>query len=124
MAAGLEQVSLPEKQPCGYCGQVGTHPGGKNRPAYEKECSKCQMFNFFATVCRADISRDSKKGQQHKPEQGQPDNVKQQHHVKRTTKESPDSSTSSHNEFACQAVRHLKQVKKFKSDDKDSMLVK
>ena len=112
-----------KKQPCGYCGQVGTHPKGKNCPAYGKKCSKCQRFNHFATVCRADTPRDSKKGQQHKPELGKSHNDKQQRHIKRTTEESPDSSTSSDDEFFCQAVRHLKQVKKIKSDDKDRTLI-
>ena len=93
-----------KKQPCGYCGQVGTHPEGKNCPAYGKKCSKCQKFNHFATVCKADTPRDSKKGQQRKPERGQSDNFKQRRHVKRTTEEPPESSTSSDDEFFCQAV--------------------
>ena len=122
MAAGPEQIRLSETETNGYCGQVGAHPEGKNCPAYGKKCSKCQKFNHFATVCRADTSRESKKSQQRKPERGQPDNVKQRRHIKRTTKESPDSSTSSDNELFCQAVRHLKQVKKVKSDDKNRTL--
>ena len=73
-------------------------------------------------MCRADTPRDSKKGQQRKLERGQSDNFKQRRHVKRATEEPPDSSTSSDDVFFCQAVRHLKQVKKIKSDDKDRTL--
>ena len=45
-----------------------------------------------------------------------------QKNIKRTTEELPDSSTSSDDEFFSQAVRHLKQVKKIKSDDEDRTL--
>ncbi|KAJ7377507.1 hypothetical protein OS493_028490 [Desmophyllum pertusum] len=85
-----------KKHGCGYCGQVGTHPEGKNCPAYGKRCSKCQRFNHFSTVCRADNNMET---QQHIPEWRQPEDTKQKRNVKRTTEDLPDSSTSSDDEF-------------------------
>lgn len=42
--------------------------------------------------------------------------------LKKTTKELADSSISSDDEFFCQAVRHLKQLKKVKTVGKDRTL--
>ena len=55
-----------KKQPCVYCGLVGTHPEGKNCPVYGKRCTKCQTFNHFSIACRADTSKDNKKTPQHR----------------------------------------------------------
>ena len=101
---GRNRLENRNKRPCDYCGMTGTHPAGKNCPSYGKQYSKCQRFNHFAAVCRA-----GSKGRKQKQEQKQ--------NMKRTTEESADSSTSSD-----ERVRHLKQVKKVKTDDKNRTL--
>ena len=58
-----------EKHPCEYCGQTGTHPAGKDCPAYGKKCSKCKRLNHFAAVCRA-----GSKDKNHKTKPKQPKN--------------------------------------------------
>ena len=113
-----ETQSGKEKQPCGYCGRIDTHEEGKNCPAYGKKCMKCQKFNHFSPVCKSKGPPNSKKGnakRDHKP----PENSKHKRRVKRTTEEDANNSTSSDDEFFCQAVRHLKQVKKIKTDGED-----
>ena len=108
------------KQPCGYCGQTGTHEEGKNCPAYGKKCMKCQKFNHFSLVCKSKGPHNSKKGNDQKRDHKPPENSRHQRRVKRTTEgEDADNSTSSDDEFFCQAVRHLKQVKKIKTDGED-----
>jgi len=80
---------------------------------------KCQKFNHFSYVCKSKGPPNSKKGNKkrdHKP----PENSKHKCRVKRTTEEGDtDHSTSSDDEFFCQAVRHLKQVKRIKTDGED-----
>ena len=79
---------------------------------------KSQKFNHFSSVCKSKGLPNSKKGNEkrdHKP----PENSKHKRRVKRTTEEDSDNSTSSDDEFFCQAVRHLKQVKKIKTDGED-----
>lgn len=104
-----------KKQPCGYCGQTGTHKEGKNCPAYGKKCIKCQKFNHFSSVCKFRGPPNSKKSHGHKHSRKPPETSRDKHRVKRTTEEDADNSTSSDDEFFCQAVRHLKQVKKIKT---------
>ena len=107
-----------EKHPCEYCGQTGTHPAGKNCPAYGKKCSKCKRFNHFAAVCRA-----GSRNKNHKPKSKQPKNKEWKKHLKKATKESSsDNTTSSDDEFFCQAVRHLKQVKRIKTEEQDKTI--
>ena len=124
MATALEQIRLLEEATL-WILWTSRHSSKREKLS----CIQEEMFKMpeiqplCNDVCKADTPRDSKKGQQHKPELGKSHNDKQQHHIKRTTEESTDSSTSSDNEFFCQAVRHLKQVKKIKSDDKDRTLI-
>ena len=64
-------------------------------------------------MCRAG-SRDKN----HKTKSMQPKNKEWKKHLKKTTKESAsDNPTSSDDEFFCQAVRHLKQVKRIKTEE-------
>ena len=109
------------KQPCGYCGQTDTHEEGKNCPAYGKKCIKCQKFNHFSSVCKSKGPHNSKKGNEQKRDHKPPENSRHKRRVKRTTEEEEDAdnSTSSDDEFFCQAVRHLRQVKKIKTDGED-----
>jgi len=39
---------------CGYCGKKGTHPSGRNCPAYGQQCLKCGKYNHYASCCRTD----------------------------------------------------------------------
>ena len=107
------------KQPCGCCGQTDTHEEGKNCPAYGKKCIKCQRFNHFSSVCKSKGQDNSKKGNKQKRDHKPPVNPRHKRRVKRTTEEDADNSTSSDDEFFFQAVRHMKQVKKIKTDGED-----
>ena len=108
-------LAKQEKHPCEYCGQTGTHPAGKDCLAYGKKCSKCKRLNHFAVVCRA--------GSKDKNHKIKPKNKEWKKHLKKTTEESAsDSPTSSDDEFFCQAVRHLKQVKKIKTEEQDKTI--
>ena len=81
---------------------------------------KCQKFNHFSSVCKSKGSHTSKKGNEQKRDHKPPKNSKHKRRRKRTTEEEDaDNSTSSDDEFFCQAVRHLKQVKKIKTDGED-----
>ena len=67
-------------------------------------------------MCRA-----GSKDKNHKIKQ--PKNKEWKKHLKKTTEESAsDSPTSSDDEFFCQAVRHLKQVKKIKTEEQDKTI--
>ncbi|XP_015762118.1 PREDICTED: uncharacterized protein LOC107341222 [Acropora digitifera] len=90
----------------------------KNCPAYGKKCSKCKRFDHFAAVCRA-----GSRNKNHKPKSKQPKNKEWKKHLKKATKESAsDNPTSSDDEFFCQAVRHLKQVKRIKAEEQDKTI--
>ena len=109
----------PTAKPCGYCGQVGTHDEGKNCPAYGKRCKKSGKYNHFALVCKsANQPGVDWKGQGKglEQEQRQTKFTNQRRQVKKASEETTDSSTSSDDEFFCQAVRHIKQVKKVKTN--------
>ena len=98
-------------QPCAYCGLTGTHPQGKNCPAYGKKCNKCQKWNHFSSVCRADYTREQTKAMPSQPtpkKHAKP--THRQNRVKKTSME--DDQTSSDDEFFDQAVKHLKQVRR------------
>ncbi|XP_038054673.1 uncharacterized protein LOC119726895 [Patiria miniata] len=98
--------------PCAYCGLTGTHPQGKNCPAYGKKCNKCQKWNHFASVCRADRLRAESRGPPSQPVPPKYAKPKQRgNHVKKTSMEE-DDQTSSDDEFFDQAVKHLKQVRR------------
>ena len=75
---------------------------------------KCQKFNHFSSVCKFRGPPNSKKSHGHKHSRKPPETSRDKHCVKQTTEEDADNSTSSDDEFFCQAVRHLKQVKKIK----------
>ena len=77
---------------------------------------KCQKFNHFSSVCKSKGPHNSKKGNDQKRNHKPPENSRRKHRVKRTTEGDADNSTSSDDEFFCQAVRHLMQVKKIKTD--------
>ena len=62
------------------------------------------------------------KTQQRKPKWRQPGKTEHKRHMKRTTEDLPDNSTSSDDEMFGQTVINLKQLKKIKSDDKDKTL--
>ena len=81
---------------------------------------KCQKFNHFSSVCKSKGPHNSKKGNDQKRDHKPPESLRQKRRVKRTTEgEDADNSTSSNDEFFCQAIRHLKQVKKIKTDGED-----
>ena len=84
---------------------------------------KGQKFNHFSFLCKSKGPHNSKKGNEQKRDHKPPENSKHKRRVKRTTEEEDaDNSTSSDDEFFCQAVRHLKQVKKIKTDGEDRTL--
>jgi len=71
-------------------------------------------------VCRSKGPHNSKKGNDKKRDHKPPENSRHKRRVKRTTEgEDADNSASSDDEFFCQALRHLKQVKKIKTDGED-----
>ena len=103
------------RQPCNYCGQTGAYIGGENCPAYGKKCRICKKHNHYVVVCRS--KTDTSKGGSKKQDYGQKSKPNKPWSIKKTS--AVDSETSSDDEFFCQAVRHLKQVKKVKSNDHD-----
>jgi len=71
-------------------------------------------------VCKSKGPHSSRKGNDQKRDHKPPENSRHKHRVKRTTEgEDADNSTSSDDEFFCQAIRHLKQVKKIETDGGD-----
>ena len=71
-------------------------------------------------MCKPKGPHNSKKGNGQKRDHKPPENSRHKRRVKRTTEgEDADNSTSSDDEFFCQAVTHLKQVKKIKIDGED-----
>ena len=80
---------------------------------------KCQKFNHFSSVCKSKGSHNSKKGNEQKRDHKPPENSRHKRRVKRTTEEDADNSTSSDDEFFCQAIRHLRHVKKIRTDGED-----
>ena len=86
---------------------------------------KCQKFNHFSSVCKSKDTPNSKKGQEQKHDHRPPENPTHKRRVRRTIEEDEEEekgagdSTSSDDEFFCQAVRHLKKVKKIKTDGQD-----
>ena len=97
--------------PCNYCGLTGMHSKGKNCPAYGKKCNKCQRWNHFASVCRADTpTKQTKASQQSTTSQRYGKSNYKKNQVKKTTAEEEENQTSSDDEFFDQAVKHLKQV--------------
>ena len=76
-------------------------------------------------VCRASAKQTQqheKRKQHYQPDRRQQKNTRQRRQIKRTTEGTADSFTSSDEEFFCQAVRHLKQVKKSQFGDKAKTL--
>ena len=52
---------------CGYCGKTGTHPPGRDCPAYGKQCLKCGKYNHYASCCTTGAQpqerpKETKKG--------------------------------------------------------------
>ena len=80
---------------------------------------KCQKFNHFSSVCKSKGQHNSKKGNERKLNHKPPENSRQKCRINRTTEEDADNSTSTDDEFFCQAVRQLKQVKEIKTDGED-----
>ena len=103
--------------------QTNRHTRGRQELASVwKKCMKGQKFNHFSFVCKSKGLHNSKKGNEQKRDHKPPEISKHKRRVKRTTEEDGDNSTSSDDEFFCQAVRHLKQVKKIKTDGEDRTL--
>ena len=97
--------------PCNYCGLTGVHSKGKNCPASGKKCNKCQRWNHFANVCRADTpTKQTEAPQQSTTSQRYGKSKYKKNQVKKTTAEEEENQTSSDDEFFDQAVKHLKQV--------------
>ena len=68
-------------------------------------------------MCKSKGPHNSKKGDKQQRDHKPPEISRHKHRVKRTTEEEDaHKSRSSDDEFFCQAVRHLKQVKKIKTD--------
>ena len=82
---------------------------------------KCQKLSQsrFSSVCKSKGPHNSKQGNKQKGNHKPSENSRHKRHVKRTTEEDATNSTSSDDEFFCQAVRHLGQVKKIKIDGED-----
>ena len=69
-------------------------------------------------MCRA-----GSRNKNHKPKSKQPTNKEWKKDLKKTTEESASNNpTSSDDEFFCQAVRHLKQVKRIKTEEQDKTI--
>ena len=68
------------------------------------------------------MNKNEKRKQHYQPDRRQQKNTRQRRQIKRTTEGTADSFTSSDEEFFCQAVRHLKQVKKIQFGDKAKTL--
>ena len=83
---------------CTYCGKTGTHPPGRNCPAYGKQCNNCGGWNHYHTVCR-------KKNTSQIP---------QKKHIKKAEEEKEE--TSSDDDFFDKAINHL-QVRRVKDRD-------
>lgn len=81
---------------------------------------KCQKFNHSSSVCKSKGPPNSKKWQEQRPNHKPPENPGHMRRIRKNTEEEEhaDNSTSSDDEF-CQAVRHLKQVKKIKAAGED-----
>ena len=82
---------------------------------WEKKCMKCQKFNHFSSVCKSKGPPNSKKWQEQRPNLKPTENPGHKRRVKGTTEE----EDAADDEFSCQAVRHLKQVKKIKAAGED-----
>ena len=81
---------------------------------------KCQKFNHFSSVCKCKGPPNIKKWQEQRPNHKPPENPGHKRRIKKTTEEEDaETSTSSDDEFFCQAVRYLKQVKKIKAAGED-----
>ena len=81
---------------------------------------KCQKFNHFSSVCKSKGPPNSKKWQEQRPNYKPPENPGHKRRIKKTTEEEDaDNSKSSDDEFICQAVRHLKEMKKIKAAGED-----
>jgi len=89
---------------CGYCGKTGTHPPGRNCPAYGQQCFKGGKYNHYASCCRAGVppqegSKETKRGR-----------------IKKTTEAEETSSASDDDYIYLQeTAQHLHRVKKIRS---------
>ena len=99
---------------CGYCGNTGTHPPGRNCPAYGKQCLKCGKYNHYASCCTTggqpqERPTETKRGR-----------------IKKTT-EAEETSSGSDDDYIYlqETAQHLHRVKKIRSgQNQETVLIR
>jgi len=97
---------------CNYCGNTGTHPPGRNCPAYEHRCRICNVYGHFERKCHhaneeTGYRRGQRRGRGHTPRRGRGSYRSRENTVKRCPAEIDNEDSSGTEEFIRRAVDHL-----------------
>ena len=111
---GKRDHKKEEKKKGKSCGKIGTHPPGRNCPAYGQQCLKCGKYNHYASCCRTGCT----------PQERSKETKREQ--VKKTT-EAEETSSDSEDDYIYlqQTAQHLHQVTKIRSGpSQDTVLIR